>query len=123
VEVDAPAIVVINERTGTITVGEHVGISPAQAICQGSMVVKIKEMENVSQPDTMFTDGATTEVTQETYVATEEPKGVLIPVPRTVTVAELAKYLNAIGATPTDLIAIFHALKEAGALQAQLKIM
>lgn len=123
VQVDVPAIVVINERTGTIAVGENVGISPAQAICQGSMVVKIKETQNVSQPNTMFTEGATTQVTPETFVATEEPKGVLIPVPRTVTVSELAKYLNAIGATPTDLIAIFHTLKEAGALQATLKIM
>lgn len=123
VQVDVPAIVIINERTGTIAVGENVGISPAQAICQGSMVVKIKEMENVSQPNTMFTDGATTEVTQETFVSAEEPKGALITVPRTVTVAELAKYLNAIGATPSDLIAIFNTLKEAGALQARLKIM
>jgi flagellar P-ring protein precursor FlgI len=52
-----------------------------------------------------------------------EAEGVLISVPRIVTVSDLATTLNAIGATPSDLIAIFHALKEAGALQAKLKIM
>jgi flagellar P-ring protein precursor FlgI len=56
-------------------------------------------------------------------LSVEEKEGFLIPVLQTITVAELAKTLNAIGATPTDLIAIFNALKEAGALQAKLKIM
>ena len=60
---------------------------------------------------------------QETAVSIEEKEGFLIPVPKTVTVAELAKTLNAIGATPRDLIAIFNALKKAGALQARLEIM
>jgi len=101
VKVDVPAVVVINERTGTIVVGENVGISSV-AISQGSLTVKIRERDEVSQPTTMF---------------------FLIPVPRTVTVADLANTLNAIGATPTDLIAIFHALKKAGALQAKLEIM
>ena len=53
----------------------------------------------------------------------EEKDGYLVPVPRVVTVSELAKALNAIGATPRDLIAIFNALKKAGALQAKLEIM
>ena len=56
-------------------------------------------------------------------MAVEEKEGYLVPVPRVVTVAELAKALNAIGATPGDLIAIFNALKRAGALQAKLEIM
>jgi flagellar P-ring protein precursor FlgI len=56
-------------------------------------------------------------------VGVEETEGYLIPVSRSVTVAELASNLNAIGATPSDLIAIFNALKKAGALQAQLVIM
>jgi len=71
----------------------------------------------------MFNESATTEVTQATDLVVGEEGGFLIPVPRTVTVADLANTLNAIGATPTDLIAIFHALKEAGALQAKLEIM
>jgi flagellar P-ring protein precursor FlgI len=122
VKVDYPAVVVINERTGTIVVGENVGIS-AVAISQGSLVVKIKETPIVSQPTAPFSDAGETKVVQETTVSIEEKEGHLIPVPETITVAELAKTLNSIGATPTDLIAIFNALKQAGALQARLEIM
>jgi flagellar P-ring protein precursor FlgI len=122
IKVDVPAIVVINERTGTIVVGQAVGISSV-AISQGSLTVKIRERDEVSQPTTMFTEGATTEVTQVTDLLVGEKEGFLIPVSRTVTVADLVNTLNAIGATPTDLIAIFHALKKAGALQAKLEIM
>lgn len=122
VKVDSPAIVVINEKTGTIVVGENVGIS-AVAISQGSLVVKVKETPIVSQPVAPFSDAGETKVVQETAVSIEEKDAFLIPVPQTVTVAELAKTLNAIGATPRDLIAIFNALKRAGALQARLEIM
>jgi len=122
VKVDVPAVVVINERTGTIVVGENVGISEV-AVSQGGLVVKIKEIETVFQPMAPFSDGATTERVPETLMEVEEKEGYLVPVPRVVTVAELAKALNAIGATPGDLIAIFNALKKAGALQAKLEIM
>lgn len=122
VTVDVAAVVVINERTGTIVVGENVGISEV-AISQGSLIVKVKEQKNVSQPNTPFTEGATTQVTPDTLLQVEESDAYLVPISRVVTVSELAKSLNAIGATPGDLMAIFHALKEAGALQAQLKIM
>jgi len=122
VQVDTPAIVVINERTGTIVVGENVGIS-AVAISQGSLVVKIKETELVSQPIAPFSDSGTTEKVKDTDIGVEEQEAYLIPISRSVTVSELAKSINAIGATPTDLIAIFNALKKAGALQARLVIM
>jgi flagellar P-ring protein precursor FlgI len=122
VTVDVPAAVVINERTGTIVVGENVGIS-AVAISQGSLVVKIKETELVSQPTAPFSDSGTTQKVPDTAIGVEENTAYLIPVPRAVTVSDLAKSLNAIGATPTDLIAIFNALKKAGALQAKLVIM
>jgi flagellar P-ring protein precursor FlgI len=122
VMVDMPAVVVINERTGTIIVGENVGIS-AVAISQGSLVVKVKEQQLVSQPTAPFSEGATTEVIDDTMLGVEEMEGYLVPIPRVVTVDELAKALNAIGATPRDLIAIFNALKKAGALQANLEIM
>jgi len=122
VEVDTPAVVVINERTGTIVVGEKVGIS-AVAISQGSLVVKIKEIPIVSQPIAPFSDAGETKVVKETMVGVEEKDAYLIPVSQAVTVSELARVLNAIGATPTDMIAIFNALKRAGALQAKLVIM
>jgi flagellar P-ring protein precursor FlgI len=122
VKVDTPAIVVVNERTGTIVVGENVGISSV-AISQGSLTIKIRENQDVSQPTTPFTENATTQVTKSTDIAVTEKQGVLISVPKTVTVTDLANTLNAIGATPSDVIAIFHALKKAGALQARLEIM
>ena len=122
VTADVAAVVVINERTGTIVVGENVGIS-AVAISQGSLVVKIKETATVSQPTAPFSDAGTTQVIPETMVDVEEKNAYLIPVSRSVTIAELAKALNAIGATPRDMIAIFNALKKAGALQAKLMIM
>ncbi|AQT66918.1 Basal body P-ring protein [Anaerohalosphaera lusitana] len=123
VKVDMPAIVVINERTGTIVVGEKVGISTV-AISQGSLVVKVKESAMVSQPQANFSDNpGQTVAVPDTSIGVSESQGYLIPVNRVVTVSELAKALNAIGATPRDLIAIFNALKQAGALQAELKIM
>ena len=122
VKVDTPAVVVINERTGTIVIGENVGIS-AVAISQGSLVVKIKEMPIISQPTAPFSDAGQTAIVQDTLIGIEEDDGHLIPIPKSVTVSELANSLNGIGATPTDLIAIFNALKKAGALQAKLVIM
>ena len=122
ITVDMPAMVVINERTGTIVVGESVGISTV-AISQGSLVVKVKETAQVSQPTAPFSEAGSTEVVPETLVGVEEQNAYLIPVERAVTVSELAKTLNAIGASPRDLVAIFNALKKAGALQAKLVIM
>ncbi len=122
VTVDVPAVVVINERTGTIVVGENVGISTV-AISQGSLVVKIRETARVSQPTAPFSDAGQTVTVPETEMGIEEKDGYLVPVLKVVTVSELAKALNAIGATPRDLIAIFNALKKAGALQARLEIM
>jgi len=122
VKVDMPAIVVINERTGTIVVGGNVAITET-AVAQGSLVIKIKEQQLVSQPTTPFTEGATTQVIDETTISVGEEEGYLIPVPHVVTVTELANALNAIGATPRDLIAIFNALKMAGALQAKIEMM
>ena len=122
VQVDGTATVVINERTGTIVVGQRVTISEV-AVAQGSLVVKVKETARVSQPNGLFSDAGQTVQIPETGITVEEKDVSLIPIPKAVTVAELAKYLNAIGATPRDLVAIFNALKEAGALQAKLVIM
>ena len=122
VEVDLPAVVVINERTGTIVVGENVGISSV-AIAQGSLIVQVKESPMVSQPIAPFSDSGTTEVVPDTTLEISEGDGHLIPIPKTTNVANLSRLLNSIGASPTDLIAIFNALKQQGALQAKLVIM
>ena len=66
VEVDVPAVVVINERTGTIVVGENVGISEV-AISQGSLVVSVSETSRVSQPTASFSDAGSTAVVPENY--------------------------------------------------------
>ena len=122
VEPHVPAVVVINERTGTIVVGGNVTITET-AVAQGALVVKIKEEQLVSQPIAPFSRGATTAVVPDSTVAVSEGEGHLITVPTTVTVEELANALNAIGASPRDLIAIFDALNKAGALQAKLEMM
>ncbi|MBM4017741.1 MAG: flagellar basal body P-ring protein FlgI [Planctomycetes bacterium] len=121
VKVDAPAIVVINERTGTIVVGQNVGISTV-AISHGNLSIITQEKEFVSQP-LPFSRAGTTEKTKQTEITAVEEKGTLHVVPRQVSVSELARALNAMGLTPRDLISIFEALRQAGALQAQLKVI
>lgn len=115
---DDPARVVINERTGTIVVGSSVRLS-AVAITQGNLIVTTIENEQVSQPEA-FSDGETTTV-DRSEVQVTEPGGVVNVVQDTTTVGELAASLNALGVSPRDLSSIFQALKEAGALHAQLE--
>jgi flagellar P-ring protein FlgI len=120
VKVDQPAIVVINERTGTIIVGEKVTISSV-AISHGNLSIVTEEKDYVSQP-LPFSEKGSTEKVHRTDIQVKEDKGKMVVVPR-VSVSELAKALNAMGMTPRDLIAIFEALRQAGALQAQLKVI
>jgi flagellar P-ring protein precursor FlgI len=114
---DAPARVVINERTGTIVAGEHVKISTV-AISHGSLHITTAETPQVSQP-APFSRGETT-VVPRTEVEVEEKGGELAVVEQSVTVADLARALNSLGVTPRDLISIFQSLKQAGALHAEL---
>lgn len=118
-KVDMPATVVVNEKTGTVVVGEHVGIS-ACGVMQGSLVVTVKESAGVSQPQAPFSDAGETVVVPDTSLDVSEEEVRLIPIDKVITVAELAKALNSIGATPQDMIAIFSMLKSLGALQAEL---
>ena len=121
VEVDTPAVIVVNERTGTVIIGQNVGISMV-AIAHGSLSIITQEKEFVSQPQPFSETGTTTTVNR-TEIEAKEEKGALHVIPRLVSVAELARALNAMGLTPGDLIAIFDALAKAGALQATLKVM
>ena len=121
VEVDTPAVVVVNEKTGTVIIGQNVGISMV-AIAHGSLSIITQEKDIVSQPQPLSETG-TTQTVHRTEIATQEEKGTLHVIPRLVSVAELARALNAMGLTPGDLIAIFNALAKAGALQAELKVM
>lgn len=120
VKPDVPARVVINERTGTVVAGENVTIS-ATAIAHGNLFLSTAETPQVSQPNALA--GGATAVVPRTQVAATEQRSRLVPIPKATTVAELARALNALGVSSRDLIAIFQALKQSGALQAELVIL
>ena len=113
--------VVINERTGTVIMGESVRISTV-AIAHGNLSVEIKTSFNVSQP-TPFSGTGRTVVTPDTETSVKEGRAPIYVVPSGVSIGEVVKALNALGVSPRDLISIFQALKAAGALQADLEIM
>ena len=117
---DAIAKIVINEKTGTIVAGDNVSISPV-ALAHGNITVHIKTQPVISQPDA-FSDGQTVVTSQSRLSVTEEMARV-IQLPEIVTISQVANALNSIGATPRDIIAIFQALKETGALRAELVLM
>jgi len=118
---DTVSRVVINERTGTIIMGENVRISTV-AIAHGNLSIEIKEDKNVSQP-LPFSRGGQTVVTPESQVLVQEGNNPIFLVESGVSIGEVVKALNALGVSPRDLISIFQALKAAGALQAELEII
>ncbi len=120
VEPDRVARVVLNERTGTVVMGEAVTISTV-AISHGSLSITINAFNDVSQP-LPFSDGETVEVLNEELEAVEEDARLTL-VGGAVTIDELVRGLNAIGVTPRDLISILQAIKAAGALSAELELM
>lgn len=120
IEPDVVAKVIINERTGTVVIGQNVRILPV-AVASGSLTVQISEQPTVSQP-LPLSQGQTT-VLPQSKVKVQEAKGSLNMIGGAVTIRKLAQGLNAIGATPRDLINILQAIKAAGALQAELKII
>lgn len=120
IKVDTPARIVLNERTGTVVMGENVRISTV-AISHGNLTIQIKTQSRVSQPGP-FSKGETVVVPQP-EVAVDEPQARLMVLQSGVTVDEVVRALNSVGVTPRDLIAILQAIKEAGALQADLEII
>ena len=120
VDPDVPARVVVNERTGTIIMGEHVRVSTV-ALAHGNLNITIRNETQVSQPNALA-EGQTA-VVENRDVNVSEDAGQLSVVNETVNLGDVVKGLNALGATPRDLIAIFQALQRAGALQAELVIM
>lgn len=118
---DAPARVVINERTGTIIVGQNVILKEA-AVAHGNLKVEVKTFYDVSQPAPLSRTGQTV-VTPDVNTKVHDQEAHVLRVPETSTVADVVGVLNDIGASPRDIIAILQALKRAGALQADLVIM
>lgn len=116
VEPDTPARVVIDERTGTVVIGQDVKISPV-ALTHGGLTVRITETPEVSQP-LPFSRGKTTVTSQTTITASEPNEQVAMLEGRSL--KSLVKGLNQIGLKPTGIISILQAIKNAGALQAEL---
>ncbi|MEJ6950247.1 flagellar basal body P-ring protein FlgI [Natronospora cellulosivora (SeqCode)] len=117
-----PAIearVIINERTGTISMGHNVRISTV-TVAHGNLTVSIDSSQQVSQPPA-FTDGETV-ITEETDITIEEDEAYFMLLPSTSSVQDLVAVLNTIGATPRDIIAILQNIKAQGALHAKLEL-
>jgi flagellar P-ring protein FlgI len=117
---DTPARVIINERTGTIVATADVKISSCAVAC-GNITINIASTPEVSQPSPFSQTGRTV-VTSRTTTDVTENKATLVPLPELPTVEKVAAALNALGVTPRDMMAIFQAMKQAGALQADLLI-
>jgi len=141
---DSVAKIVLNEKTGTVVLGENVRISTV-AIAHGNLSIQIKERLNVSQPlpfapappagtppiaippregtGAIVAPGGATVVTPESSVTVKEDAGPILIVPSGANLGEVVRALNAIGATPRDLISILQSIKAAGALQADLEVL
>lgn len=133
------AKVIVNERTGTVVIGENVKISQV-AVAHGNLSIQIKETKEVSQPlpfapsgagtapaqmegGVIVASGGSTVVSPESDLNVSEEKTRLLLVPEGKTIGQLVRALNAIGVTPRDLITILQAMKAAGALQGELEII
>jgi flagellar P-ring protein precursor FlgI len=117
---DTPARIVVNERTGTIVANARIHIA-ACAVSHGNLTINIASSLDVSQP-APFSQGGSTVVTPRTATSVTETKATMIPLPELPTVETVAASLNALGVTPRDIMSIFQAMKQAGALQAELLI-
>ncbi|WP_254602604.1 flagellar basal body P-ring protein FlgI [Sphingomonas bacterium] len=114
------AKVIVNARTGTVVINAAVRVGPA-AVTHGKLTVRIDEQQRVVQPGPL--SGGQTALEQHSGVSVDEekrPMFLLAPGPR---LADVVKAVNAIGASPADLVAILEALKEAGALKAELIVL
>ena len=120
IQPDTIAKIIVNEKTGTIVVGENVRISTV-AVSHGNLSITIKETVKVSQPEP-FAKGSTVIVSDTKIDIDEENKKVIL-IPEGATIGHLVRALNAIGVTPRDLISIFQSIKALGALQADLEII
>jgi flagellar P-ring protein precursor FlgI len=120
IDTDRTARVVVNERTGTVVIGEDVRVSTI-AIAHGGLTISIQPDAIISQPEP-FSEGETV-VVETPEVQAQEVDGQLAVIPGGVPIRDLVKALNAIGVNPRDLIAVFQAIQASGALQAELEII
>ena len=116
----AAARVIVNARTGTVVINGAVRIAPA-AVSHGKLTVKVDEKPQVSQPEP-FSQGQTV-VTPNSNIGVEEEKRPMFNFQPGASLADIVKAVNAIGASPADLVAILEALKQAGAMKAELIVL
>jgi flagellar P-ring protein precursor FlgI len=121
IKADNQAKVILNERTGTIVIGENVRISTV-AVAHGNLSVVIKDTPQVSQP-TAFSSTGRTKVTPDTDIKVKEDSPRLTVLPEGSSIGDVVRALNLLGVTPRDLIGIIQAIKAAGALQGVLSVI
>ncbi len=120
-DVDSPARVVVNEKTGTVVLGKDVRIAEV-SIIHGGLSLQVGTILEVSQPSPFSSTGQTAVVPKESVTVKEE-KGQAVTLREGASVEEVVRALNSIGATPRDVIAILQAIKAQGALQAELEVI
>ena len=117
---DAPARVIVNSRTGTVVISSHVEVMPA-AVAHGNLSVTITKRPRISQPGP-FSKG-TTEVVPTSTIDVKEGSGHMFVFQAGIDLDDIVRAVNQVGAAPGDLVAILEALKEAGALRAELVVI
>jgi flagellar P-ring protein precursor FlgI len=117
---DAPAKVIVNARTGTVVINGAVRIHPA-AVAHGKLTVSVSENPQIVQP-APFSQGQTA-VQQSSTIAIDQEKKPMINFKGGASLADIVKAVNAIGASPADMVAILEALKQAGAMKAELVVL
>jgi flagellar P-ring protein precursor FlgI len=117
---DAAAKVIVNSRTGTVVINGAVRIAPA-AVSHGRLTVQVEENPQVVQPNPM--SRGQTAVQQNSTISVEEERARMFALDGGASLSEIVRAINAIGATPSDLVAILEALKQAGALRAELVVL
>ncbi|HBV39242.1 MAG TPA: flagellar biosynthesis protein FlgA [Erwinia sp.] len=115
------AKVIINSRTGSVVMNREVMLSSC-AIAQGNLSVTVNQQQNVSQPNTPFAGGQTT-VTPQTQIDLRQSGGALQSVNASANLNSVVRALNALGATPIDLMSILQSMQSAGCLHAKLEII
>lgn len=117
---EAAAKIIVNSRTGTVVIGRNVRVSPA-AVTHGGLTVKVSEVLGVSQA-TAFSEGKTVVVPNSAINISQED-GRMFKIPKGVSLDDIVQAVNKVGAAPGDLVAILEALKQSGALNAELMII
>ena len=118
---EAAAKVIVNSRTGTVVIGSNVKVMPA-AVTHGSLVVTVKENVSVSQPGAFSPRGQTAVIT-DTDISAKEEQNKMFKIDGFVTLDQIVRAVNEVGAAPSDLVAVLEALDRLGALKAELIVI